>query len=267
MDSLERVKTHKNWQEFQDHTNISLRHRYVYFSIAKVATTSIKHCLFAIEYEGQPREALSLYDKRASPLLSPFQLRDSDFLEILSEPSFFKFAIVRNPYSRLLSCYLDRILTKSSRPSRNFRHFLQAQGVDPDPLTFDIFIRAVCKQASPRMNAHWRVQYDDLCFPEVDFDFIGHFEDLWDDLAIVSRRIWGRLRPEFKPTDVVHSPKKTGATDLIQEYYTQELADLVYERYSADFKTFGYDRSLSNVCPVRKLKDSAAADGSSATDK
>ena len=251
MRTLDSVKKHKAWQEFQDQTNISLRNRYVYFAIGKVANSTIKHCLFEVEYEDQPREALSLFDKRASPLLSPFQLRDEDFLNIINGREFFKFAIVRNPFSRLLSCYLDRIRTRSSPPSRAIRRYIRAQGGEPNPLTFAVFVRAACSQKSPEMNAHWRVQWDDICYPEVDFDFIGHFEHLWEDLGTVNEKIWGTLRPEFADPQANYSPKRTDASAQLREFYTDELSELVRNRYRLDFETFGYGDSIEDLMPRR----------------
>ena len=44
------VKQHKKLSDFENNTNISLRNRYAYFAVDKVANSSIKNSLFEIEY-------------------------------------------------------------------------------------------------------------------------------------------------------------------------------------------------------------------------
>ena len=46
---IEDVKKHKKLVDFENNTNISLRHQYVYFAVDKVANSSIKNSLFEIE--------------------------------------------------------------------------------------------------------------------------------------------------------------------------------------------------------------------------
>lgn len=238
------IKHHKKLVDFENNTNISLRHRYVYFAVDKVANSSIKNSLFDIEYAAVGKKALTLYDKRCSPLLSPYQLPLELLRDVLNSGNYFRFAFVRNPYSRLLSCYLDRILTASSKPRRQLNAFLKKQGQSFDEVTFEKFVRAVCDQSPNLQNSHWRVQTDDILHGLVEFDFIGKFETLWPDMAIVSSRIWGDLRPEMANKDVNKSPRATNAGARLREYYTPELANLVATRFASDFGAFGYERDI-----------------------
>lgn len=241
---ISQVKARKKLADFENNTNISLRNRYVYFAVDKVANSSIKNSLFEIEYAPVGKKALTLYDERCSPLLSPYQVPQELLREVLNSGNYFRFAFVRNPYSRLLSCYLDRILTASSKPRRQLNAFLKRQGQESENVSFDQFIRAICQQEPIQQNSHWRVQTDDILHGLVDFDFIGKFENLWPDMAVVSSRIWGDLRPEMANKDVNKSPRATNAGGKLREYYTPELAALVAERFDSDFDAFGYERNI-----------------------
>ncbi|GAB3734947.1 hypothetical protein GCM10028862_18360 [Luteimonas pelagia] len=239
------IKGRKKLVDFENNTNISLRHRYVYFAVDKVANSSIKNSLFEIEYAPVGKKTVTLYDKRSSPLLSPYQLPIELLRDVLNSGNYFRFAFVRNPYSRLLSCYLDRILTASSKPRRQLNAFIKRKGGQIDDVSFEAFIEAICEQSSNAQNSHWRVQADDILHGEVEFDFIGKFERLWQDMAIVSSRIWGELRPEMANKDVNKSPRATNAGGKLREFYTPELAARVAERFAADFDAFGYERDIS----------------------
>lgn len=239
------IKHRKKLHDFENNTNISLRNRYVYFAVDKVANSSIKNSLFEIEYAPVGKKTVTLYDKRSSPLLSPYQLPPDLLREVLNSGNYFRFAFVRNPYARLLSCYLDRILTASSKPRRQLNAYLKSRGENTEDVSFSSFIRAICSQDSNTQNSHWRVQTDDILYGDIEFDFIGKFESLWEDMAIVSSRIWGELRPEMANKDINKSPRATHAGGKLHEFYTPELAALVVERFAPDFDAFGYERDLS----------------------
>ncbi|SEN43911.1 sulfotransferase family protein [Halomonas caseinilytica] len=229
------VEERKRWGDYQNNTNISLVNKYIYFAVDKVANSTIKHYLFSKEYAPVNKSILDLYDPRCSPLLSPYQLPYTPH-ELLVESDLYKFAFVRDPYSRILSCYLDRVLTQTSRPSREFRRALKKEEFD-----FKDFVSVICKQSSSIQNSHWRLQADDILFDLVNFDFVGKIENLEEDLAAVNSKIFGGdldrniLKGNF-------SPKKTSAKDKVAEYYTQEMLDMVYDSYRKDFELFGYEK-------------------------
>lgn len=258
---FETVKQHKKLSDFENNTNISLRNRYAYFAVDKVANSSIKNALFSIEYAPVGKKPVTLYDERSSPLLSPYQLPDDLVREVLNSGNFFRFSFVRNPYSRLLSCYLDRILTASSKPRRQLNAYMQRRREPIDNVSFKQFIRNICEQQSIQQNSHWRVQADDILFDLVDFDFIGKFESLWSDMAVASQRIWGEVRPEMANHGVNKSPQATNAGDKLRQYYDRELAEMVADRYRRDFEAFGYDTALESFPERAEGPVPAAAGG------
>lgn len=236
------ITQRKRISDFENNTNISLVHRYVYFAVDKAANSTIKQCLFEIEYSPIGKVPLTLFDKRCSPLLSPYQIPDDLKQEVFGSSRYFRFAFVRNPYTRLLSCYLDRIQTKSSNARRDLNKELRRRGLPTDEVSFERFIHVVCDQPSAAQNSHWRRQFDDLCLDLIDIHYIGRFEHLWDEMAYISQRVFGRVLPQMQDRGINKAPKSTNAGQHLRDYYTRELAELVYESYSRDFESFGYER-------------------------
>lgn len=237
--SLPSIVNFKNMRDFQSNTNISLVNNYVYMAVDKVANSTIKRCLYEVEYIPVGWKVSSLYDPRNSPLLHPFQIPIKQLNDILFSDKSFKFCFVRNPYSRLVSCYLDRILTLSTRPSRQFR-----EALGKNEFCFNDFLKTICLQESNEQNSHWRVQSDDVLYDLIDFDYVAYFENLNLEMEFLSKKIFGKVFPQMIDLNINSSPKKTGSDDKVFEFYDQYHADMVYERYKKDFENFGYKRLM-----------------------
>ncbi len=136
--------------------------------------------------------------------------------------SLFRFTVVRNPYSRILSAYLDKIERRARKNNResSFRDFLQA-------LKSSRFMHG---------NAHWAPQHSLMLIPIDSFDLIGKVESLDRDLAEVKRR----LRPDIEDNNTSFDANATGANSKLKNYYDSELIALVRNLYSRDFEAFGY---------------------------
>ena len=139
----------------------------------------------------------------------------------------FKFTVVRNPYSRVLSAYLNKVVRFPERCGEiSFAEFLQRLAAEPEFLY---------------SNAHWVPQADLMLIPAKEFDFIGKVESLDRDLAEIKRRI----RPDIKDEITTAGPPATGASKKLREYYSDDsLIALVADIYRQDFTTFGYSTEL-----------------------
>jgi hypothetical protein len=240
MTLAERVAAIKPKQDFLNHTYISLRHGYMYAAVGKAANSTVKHHLYELEYRGTRFKTKSLHDRQSSPLLSPFQLPPTMLEEVLGSDRFFRFTVVRNPYSRILSCYLDRIVPANSQP---YRQLIVALGREVGTAVgFDEFVRAICRQRPFEQNNHWRLQVAELCHGAICYDEIGKQEHFADDMA----RIWKRITRGLVPApDFVmenKAPSITSAENRLSEFYTSELTDLIRNAYAADFDAFDYPR-------------------------
>lgn len=231
------ITSSKPARDFFDHFYISLRHRYAFHTVGKAANSTVKLLLYKEELAGTKIKIPSVHTRSESPLLSPYQLSDVDMDWIMKGDEFTRFTFVRNPYSRLLSCYLDRIAHQESRP---YRELMRAMGkeVGYRP-SFAEFILTICAQRPFEQNNHWRVQYDDALCEHIEYHEIGKQEEFTQDFARIYKRIFRRDIP-FGATKANASPSATSAASKLEEYWTDELSQIVAERYSKDFSFFNY---------------------------
>ena len=242
MKFIDKVASIKPKADFLALTYISLRNHYVYLAVGKAANSTVKHHLYELEYTGTRFKTKSVHDRQTSPLLSPFQLPDDLLEEVFTSAKYFRFSVVRNPYSRLLSCYLDRIVPGAGAA---YRQLIRALGrPDGSTVSFPEFIRTACAQAPYAQNNHWRLQVAEICTDAIPYDFVGKQESFAEDMASV----WARIAPNHPLPEFAHankSPSITGAKSRLHEYYTPELVELVRTAYRADFDRFGYPLDLA----------------------
>lgn len=142
--------------------------------------------------------------------------------EVAEFDGLFKFTMVRNPYTRTLSAYLDKVERRALRHNRES--------------SYGEFLRALKKGRYLYSNAHWAPQVALMLIPVEQLDFIGKTESLERDLAEIKRRI----RPELEQPVTSFRGNATSAGDKLRAYYDAECIALVRELYRADFEIFGY---------------------------
>jgi hypothetical protein len=177
----------------------------------------------------------NIHYRERSPLLG---IKDvPSFPGILGDNRFLKFCFVRNPYGRLLSAYIDKI--ERNRPQK--QEILRQLGYDDEdierPISFSQFVHAVAEQPISAMNSHWRMQFYQTMQTEIDYDFIGRFEQLDTDLL----KIGTQIRPDFYRFLIKERLNRTDSNQYFDRLYTEKLKNLVYQKYKIDFIYFGYD--------------------------
>jgi len=190
----------------------------IFFPIAKVANSSIKIAL---------KERTEIIEVKKN---------------FAKNSKLFKFAFVRNPYSRLVSCYENKI---KKTPLNNLefkegvrRHFL-SYGITKNT-TFKDFVKIVSHIPDKVSDTHFRSQYTLITDEEGRLipDFIGKFENLNQDYKKVCE-IMGIENPP-KLSHINKTKKKKN----YKEYYDKETKKLVQERYKKDFEMFKYPLKL-----------------------
>ncbi|MGQ3487949.1 sulfotransferase family protein [Roseovarius pacificus] len=201
---------------------------YIYVETPKVACTTIKHDL-QMDATGEPVTG-NVHDRDASPLL---RITDApgEFKALNDDPDTFKFCFVRNPFSRALSCYLDKFVTNEWERQR-----LSGQlGFDPEtPPTFIEFLEAVRAQDDMERDIHWATQTFLLRPRRYKYSFIGRFE------------LFGPQFESIKAFLGINVPSRnvsrhaTGASGKLDEFMTENAVSLIKEIYEFDFNNFGY---------------------------
>ncbi len=226
---------HVPLQEFMYGVNISLAHKYMYVETPKVGCTTIKSLLIRAELDRdfEFSDDEHVHRRFLSPLLNPRQVGEfSSFLQ----GNVFKFCFVRDPYSRLLSNYLDKIANPNAWRDRMALKISAQLGIAFPDITFAQFVDAVVRQPVEEMDTHWRTQYFQTFQETIKYDFVGRFETFKEDLRQVCSKV-GIDFDKWYRREAVHA---TNAKDQLGEFYTSQIRELVYSKFRIDFDHFGY---------------------------
>ncbi|MCP3899602.1 MAG: sulfotransferase family protein, partial [Desulfobacteraceae bacterium] len=225
---------------FEYAINISLKHKYIYVETPKVGCSTIKDTLqrMELDYPELVRDSIEeIHLREYSPLLRPSQTCGLD--RLLLDPDYFVFCFARNPYTRLLSAYLDKIVKNADQK----RNILIAMGEDPSELSKEIsfkeFVDTVCEQSVSQMNPHWRVQYYQTIQDKINYDFIGRMENFENDCTYVFSKI-RRDYADYYRSELRHS---TNSAELLNQFYDGNLKEKVFNKYKIDFEYFGYSKN------------------------
>ena len=226
-------------REFEYSVNISAKYRYLYVETPKVAYSTVKRILQRAELEDDSfsREDFEdTHNRKFSPLLSPAQVGPWDRYMENSSPYIFCFS--RNPYSRILSAYLDKVVR--NRPQK--LAVLTALGMDVSKpgaeVAFLDFLKVVCAQPISNMDPHWRVQYYQTFQDGLTYDYIGSIDRFDDDLRNILSCV-GIDCERYLYREYAHN---TNASSLMSEYYCPDCIELVRNKFDIDFDYFGYSR-------------------------
>lgn len=170
------------------------------------------------------------------------KIRDLSIPEILGVRKCFFFVVVRNPYSRVLSAFLNRFTDEGSR-QRHGRFELNPRG-------FAAFVEWL-KDGGLDKNAHWDLQTKLMLLPLEKYDFVVRFENFKPEMLslLESNALTppdGRLDGLY-PTD---TNKKTSADARLREFYTPRLIGIVADLYARDFDALGYSTAFPGEPPL-----------------
>jgi hypothetical protein len=228
---------------------VSDKHRFVYMTNYKVATTSILLSLlplFDFDVEGVDFDNVTQGPSFACngrefedihQLFSEHsQINKAHFLAGLGSlyQHYFKFTFVRNPWDRLVSCYTSKIVQGGT----GLRMGKYGEVSLRSDMSFGDFAEAVCQVPDGAADPHFRSQHVAICQdgPEkaVLADFVGRFENLQADFGHIAQEIGLKAR-------LSHTKKsKTNNSPSYRDFYDERLARMVGERYREDADIFGY---------------------------
>lgn len=173
--------------------------KFTWFKVPKVGTRTImtilhRHC--------------ELPKKKS---LAPF---DPD-----TNNDYFRFAFVRNPWDRVVSCYFSRVVPQEDK------RFSECFGK-----SFDYFVDFISNQDLFTADPHIRLQI--ALIPINDIDFIGRYENFENDLQFVLNMIG--IETSQIPC-VNATPRKH-----YSKYYTEKTKRAIAKAYKRDIREFGY---------------------------
>lgn len=214
--------------------------RIAYFETPKVACTSIKKYM-QDTYAGAPVKLETknqVHDRQRSPLKTLRNLPD-DEVDAVFEGDYKRFSFVRNPYTRTLSAYLDKIVTNQWERDRH----LPMLGFERDAkVSFLEFLQAIAEIPDGKRDIHFTSQSSLLSTGQIDYDFLGAFERFDADFAHLKSALYDdAMENNYAAFGKHHA---TGASEKVLSYYGFAEQALVEKLYHADFETFGYVKDI-----------------------
>ncbi|XP_063954735.1 carbohydrate sulfotransferase 11-like [Lytechinus pictus] len=223
----------------------------LYCYIPKAGCTTMKRML--LELSGHINSTYIPHEKGDIHVLAAKHFRSlREFsLEDANEKikTYRKLVFVREPFSRMLSAYRDKLESKGPFKKRCLRRMVNrdvrpmASGNEDLNITFGNFVDYL---GNPRntladpFEEHWR-EMSRLCYPcRVPYDFIGHFENFNEDvregLQTITHDVDVEIPASLKPT-------KSGNMDTLVKYYSQLSStqlESLYKRLATDIELFNY---------------------------
>lgn len=263
--------------------------RVVYVPVFKVATTSTMWQIAYMEGLEPVLQAQERHDGSIMHMLhdmghtawanhTVFRMRADALRDVLDDPSYLVFGFVRNPYDRLVSAFVDKVvrpdfksyeykrqlhglcgtsddacMTKfnSTKPTfAEFVHGVSAVLSEPRTRSDDVSSPDAYESNDSRRDLHWRPQTELLHPDLVHMDFVGRFESLEDDRQVVlhwMRRHSGRSMPH-RAKRKLHSSDPGIKHSLFQQLREDPvLRNAVRQMYKDDFARFQYSTAVPDV--------------------
>lgn len=133
---------------------------------------------------------------------------------------YFKFAFVRNPWDRVVSCYFNKVVTQSHPP---FAICYER--------TFEEFVYFINGINLAKADIHIRLQTELIPLDQVDF--IGRMEQFSKDLGYVLKKLGIRYPVTLKK-------RNSSSHEHYSKYYNNITKKIIADKYKADIKAFGY---------------------------
>jgi hypothetical protein len=243
----------------------------MYFEVPKAACSTMKELLHRLEslppiqlFVGdnwETRRDMFIHARENIALPSLLDLDSQMQKEVLESDHFFRLAIVRNPYTRVISAWRNKV--RLCEPGHEHL-YLRIKGHLPEQtnkrlLSLPEFVDYIAHEDLSNSNPHWRKQVDHLYLKALPFSHIGKMENLSSTLA--------RFQQHLGMSEPV-PPKKNNLSFSGHVALTEPLADKIYFLYKDDFETFAYDKdswrphcqkpdtsSATNMIPEDRFND------------
>ena len=196
----------------------------IYLVNSKAACSSIKACMCGVETD----------DNSVHSACSRSGMLKSDILSE-EERGYYKFTFVRNPFTRLVSCYESKYhhdKTFYNREGTDFDSYLF--GIMKKDKGFENFVRKIVLIPDFLLDRHFCIQSKHITGRNgmLLVDYVGRFENMEQEFGMIAEKYGLAALPHFNRTDTDQS--------RWMDYYTTETAKLVYRKYRVDLERFGY---------------------------
>lgn len=222
--------TYKQRERFNEATFIDPERRFLFTKNEKCGNNTARRTLQSLAAKWPLPEGFTDTNRWAAPMLQPSDLNLKRIADINAVP--FKFAIVRNPYVRTLSVYLNKFHGRGAQ-AQKFAHKLTRE-----PKDFADFVSLIGQQTPEQMDPHWRVQYDNIYCELIAYDQFVRFENYETEFFAVLEKFFSSAA--IKPV----RKKAVPTEEKLSGFYTPDIARAVHDIFRRDFEYFGYPTTL-----------------------
>lgn len=149
------------------------------------------------------------------------------------------FTVVRNPYTRVLSAYSNKI----SHENDGLRYRAELGLPHKVEVNFEQFVDALTRMNPLALDMHFMPQSLILAQDSVQYDAIFHLEDMQACLDWLD----GLLPDSAEKKAAIIAPHATNANARVKSLYTPEIKAKIEAYYADDFALLGYYKDLDKV--------------------
>lgn len=243
---------------------VSHQHKFIYCAIPKNASSSLMKSIVALENNPKTEKILnSSRDtiRKYVEINYALSTYTHEEVEKILGNNYFKFVVVRNPWARLVSTYLNLFVRLHEHGNLNdlvinsVKHLRGENPVNKDSLdiSFEEFVRYICEEKDEHLDQHCIPQY--LFLGGIKYDFVARMENLAKDLDYIQNKLEISLElPKLNVTEYIASTSNINDASLLQPerlrqldklpnyqaFYNPNLIDMVSRRYKKDIDMFNY---------------------------
>lgn len=161
----------------------------------------------------------------------------------LSSDKPYTFTIVRNPYTRILSAYLDKICRRCTlREQFYWQHSIPRN----ENIRFEEFLKLLY-QPGVILDQHYRPQVENIFLGGIHIDAVFPLENYASFVSEIRDSIKDFRDDHAAEGASTYQKHATNSSDKISAYYTSDAAAMVREIYHDDFEAFGYSTNISEL--------------------
>ncbi|XP_068217687.1 carbohydrate sulfotransferase 14-like [Palaemon carinicauda] len=249
--------------------NVLQAYKVLYCHVLKSGVTSISNLLAHLYNHEEILKSGQMY--KILTVLQPTRQR---LKEAMNSKRFLRFFVARDPLSRLLSGYLNRIKNTDNR-SYQRRHWgplilgytrglRQRDVAYPNKTlyiipTFEEFARYLASQNPRNFDPHWLPIGFQCGVCKYNYTHIAHLETFSEDIKYIIRVTGIDKGVDMAKINLRQNVGKENTSKVLKKYYatldTKTLQKIV-DIYKDDFKLFGYDPSqmLKEISPNVTIK-------------
>lgn len=261
------IETVNYWQAWAV-KRLIVNHQYkiIYCAIPKNASSSLMKSMISLDATKKTEKIInSSRDTIRKYVELNYALSTYSYFEAqkIINSDYFKFTVVRNPWTRLVSTYVNLFVRLHEHGNINdlvksavkYIHGEEPKDKQSININFKDFVEYLVAEENRNLDQHCIPQY--LFLGDLKYNFIARMENLSEDLAYLQGKLGISLDlPKLNVTKYSSSPtaeqnnvseflpselrKHVDKSPNYQAFYTPELIDLVRQRYEKDISLFNY---------------------------